>query len=70
MFSLRLRAVWLISSQIAITYLSNREAAESIVAKVKAHGSDAVAIQADVQDPEVGKKVIKAVMEALHMRHS
>ncbi|KAF2805790.1 NAD(P)-binding protein [Mytilinidion resinicola] len=48
---------------VAITYHSESTAAEAVVQEIKRLGSDALAFKANLLDPEVGHKIVRAVLE-------
>jgi hypothetical protein len=50
--------------QVAITYISNEDAAKSVVSKLEAAGAKGVAIRADMADPSAGSRIVKETMEA------
>jgi len=51
-------------AQTAIVYRGNAAAAESLVAEITAAGGTALAIQADIGDPNAGEQVVKQVVDA------
>ncbi|KAK1244019.1 hypothetical protein MKX08_002157 [Trichoderma sp. CBMAI-0020] len=50
---------------IAITYSGNEAAAEDAVAKIKAHGADAVAIRANILDSDIGETIVNGALAGL-----
>jgi tetrahydroxynaphthalene reductase len=49
-------------AKVVVNYANSHEAAEKVVHEIKANGSDAIALKADVGDPEaVAKLMDKAV---------
>ncbi|EHK20149.1 uncharacterized protein TRIVIDRAFT_48096 [Trichoderma virens Gv29-8] len=50
---------------VAITYSSNKAAADDTVAKIKAHGTDAVAIRANILDVDIGDTIVNAALIGL-----
>lgn len=53
-------------SAIAITYLNGKKPAEEVLAKCRSLGvSKAIAIQADILDPQVGPNLIRKVLDGL-----
>ncbi|KAF2489239.1 NAD(P)-binding protein [Lophium mytilinum] len=48
---------------VAITYHSDSTAAETVVQEIKRQGSDALALKVNLLDPEVGREIVKAVIE-------
>jgi 3-oxoacyl-[acyl-carrier protein] reductase len=51
-------------AKVAVNYHASAAAAEEVVAAIKAAGSDALAVQADVSDPEQVNTLFKAVTDA------
>jgi NAD(P)-dependent dehydrogenase (short-subunit alcohol dehydrogenase family) len=51
-------------ADIAITYLSNREAAEATAAEITATGARAMAVQADCTDPASARAMVETVVAA------
>ncbi|GMF81667.1 unnamed protein product [Aspergillus oryzae] len=45
-------------AKVVVNYAHSREAAEKVVEQIKANGTDAIAIQADVGDPEATAKLM------------
>ncbi|OGM47413.1 aflE/ norA/ aad/ adh-2/ NOR reductase/ dehydrogenase [Aspergillus bombycis] len=45
-------------AKVVVNYAHSREAAEKVVQQIKANGTDAIAIQADVGDPEATAKLM------------
>jgi 3-oxoacyl-[acyl-carrier protein] reductase len=52
-------------ARVAIVYRGSQEAAEKVAAEIKEKGGTALAVQADVADPEAAKACIKRVQEEL-----
>jgi NAD(P)-dependent dehydrogenase (short-subunit alcohol dehydrogenase family) len=50
---------------VAINYRSGRDAAEALAAELSAAGGQAVALQADVSDPEATRALVARTVEAL-----
>ncbi|KAM0477474.1 hypothetical protein ACHAPX_005787 [Trichoderma viride] len=50
---------------IAITYSGNEAAAKDAVAKIKAHGVDAVAVRANILDANVGEIIVNEALTGL-----
>lgn len=50
-------------AMIAVNYASSSSAAEAVVAEIIAGGGQAIALQADVSQPEAVENFVKAVME-------
>jgi 3-oxoacyl-[acyl-carrier protein] reductase len=51
-------------AKVAVNYHASAAAADEVVAAIKAAGSDALAVQADVSDPEQVNALFKAVTDA------
>jgi acetoacetyl-CoA reductase len=49
---------------VAVNYVDSAGAAESVAASVRDHGQDAVAVQADVSDPEAAAELVAAAADA------
>lgn len=59
-----------LATHIAITYASNLSAAENVVAKLYSFGvKKAVALQADIFDPNIGDNLVPAVLQRLSVTH-
>jgi len=52
-------------ASVAINYRSGAEAAEALAAEINAGGGRAVALQADVSDPEASRSLVQRTVEAL-----
>lgn len=50
---------------MAITYPGNETAAKDVVAKIKAHGADAVVIRANILDADVGETIVNEALAGL-----
>lgn len=50
-------------ASVAVNYASSSTAAEAVVAEITAMGGQAIALQADVSQPEAVENFVKAVME-------
>ncbi|KAL7915466.1 hypothetical protein GGI35DRAFT_489103 [Trichoderma velutinum] len=50
---------------VAITYSGNEAAASDTVAKIKAHGADAVAIRANILDVDIGETIVNGALAGL-----
>lgn len=50
---------------MAITYSGNEAAANDTVAKIKAHGADAVAIRANILDVAIGETIVNGALAGL-----
>ncbi|MGD2163569.1 MAG: 3-oxoacyl-[acyl-carrier-protein] reductase [Anaerolineales bacterium] len=48
-----------LGANVVVNYNTSAEAAEEVVKQIKAHGSDAIAVQADVSDFEQAKSLIQ-----------
>ncbi|KAL3430654.1 Versicolorin reductase [Aspergillus tetrazonus] len=50
-------------AKVVVNYANSREAAEKVVDEIKSNGSDAIAIQADVGDPDAVTKLMDQAVE-------
>jgi tetrahydroxynaphthalene reductase len=50
-------------AKVVVNYAHSREAAEKVVEEIKANGSDAIALKADVGDPEAVAKLMDQAVE-------
>lgn len=50
---------------VAVNYLHDRQGAEAVVAKIKALGQRAIALQADVGEPEQARRLVQQAAEGL-----
>ena len=52
-------------ARVVVSYVQNREAAESVVAQARAMGSDALAVAGDLAHPRAAARVMEESVEAL-----
>lgn len=52
-------------AKVGVNYTANREAADAVVAEIRAAGGEAVALVGDVSDPEQAAALVDATEEAL-----
>lgn len=53
-----------LGAKVVVNYHSGEDAAQEVVEEVRSEGGEAIAVQADVKDPEQAKGLIAAALEA------
>jgi 3-oxoacyl-[acyl-carrier protein] reductase len=52
-------------ASVAVNYVSNQDSAQKVVAQIVESGGNAIAVRADVQDPNAVKQMVKGVTDHL-----